>query len=296
MKILLFGRSGQLGSELFRSLSVLGEVVALDRKSVGLCGDLCNLSGIADTVRVLAPDIVVNAAAWTAVDEAERYPDKAMVVNALGPAAIAAAAHLAGAWFVHYSSDYVFDGSGDRPWTETDSPQPLNAYGQSKLFGDVLIAQNCPRHLIFRTSWLYAEVGENFARTILRNARQYGHVKVVNDQVGAPTGAQWLADLTVIALEMSMKNSALSGLYHATADGETSWHGYARFLITHMQKHGLLSGVCMECIEPVLSSTYRRLAIRPLNSRLDTSKLRDSFGLYPPAWQVGVEKLLEVLR
>src|SRR6185312_3495590 len=194
MKILLLGKNGQVGWELQRSLGVLGELVALGRRSPELCGDLANLQGLALTVQTVRPDVIVNAAAHTAVDKAESEPELARTLNALAPGVLAQEAAKLGALLVHYSTDYVFDGSGTRPWMETDTPAPLNVYGQTKLEGERLIQTACPRHLIFRTSWVYGARGNNFAKTMLRLAQERERLTVIDDQVGAPTGADLLAD------------------------------------------------------------------------------------------------------
>ncbi len=295
LKILLFGQSGQLGADLALSLGAIGEVTAPPRDGAELTGDLSDLAGIAETVRMLRPDMVVNAAAWTDVDAAERHPTLVHLLNAEAPAALAAAAHEVGAWFVNYSSDYVFDGGGRRPWRETDVARPLNVYGQSKLLGDLAVARNCQRHLIFRTSWLYGTGGENFATTILRNIRKNGSLKVVNDQFGAPTSTRWLAALTAHALSRAAVGQVVAGLYHAAAVGVTSRCEYARFVVAQAVRLGLLPVVAVEGIEAVASTAEVGVAQRPLNSRLDMTRLMRVFALSPPLWQEGVRDLLENL-
>ena len=200
MKILLFGKNGQVGWELQRSLAPLGQVVALDRHSREHCGDLSDLAGLTQTVQALRPDVIVNAAAHTAVDKAESEPELARTLNALAPGALAQAAQSVGAWLLHYSSDYVFDGSGEQPWSETDATGPLSVYGRSKLEGEQLIQAHCAKHLIFRTSWVYAARGGNFAKTMLRLAKERDSLSVIDDQFGAPTGAELLADVSAHAL------------------------------------------------------------------------------------------------
>jgi len=292
MKILLLGKNGQVGWELQRSLAPLGEVIALDSKSQELCGDLSNLKGLADTVRRVAPDIIVNAAAHTAVDKAESEPDLARTINALAPSMLAQEAKLCGAWLVHYSTDYVFDGSGDKPWLETDETAPLNVYGTTKLEGEQLIQQSGCKHLIFRTSWVYGARGGNFAKTMLRLAKERDNLSVINDQIGAPTGADLIADITAHAIRTVESKPELSGLYHLVATGETSWHGYARFVIEFAQQTGVSTWVRPDDILAVPSSAYATPAKRPLNSRLDTTKLQNSFGLHLPHWQAGVNRML----
>jgi dTDP-4-dehydrorhamnose reductase len=297
MKVLLFGKGGQVGWELQRSLASLGQVIALDYDSdCGLCGNFTDLSGLAETVRRVAPDAIVNAAAYTAVDRAESEPELARTINALAPGVLADEAEKLGAWLVHYSTDYVFDGSGDKPWRETDATGPLSVYGQTKLDGEQAVAR-CARHLIFRTSWVYAARGANFARTMLRLAQERDHLKVIADQFGAPTGAELLADVTAHALRSVPGRPELAGLYHLVAGGETSWHGYARFVIEAARRVGQPIRVAPEAIEAIAASAYPTAAQRPHNSRLDTSKLQKAFSLNLPGWQEGVEHMLtEVLE
>ena len=292
MRILLFGKQGQVGWELQRSLAPLGDVVALDRRSTDFCGDLTDVGGVARTVAQVRPDVVVNAAAYTAVDKAEAEPDLARIVNALAPGALAQAARQAGALLVHFSTDYVFDGSGQRRWTEADAPAPLNVYGRTKLEGERLVAEHCPRHLILRTSWIHGARGGNFARTMLRLAAQRTQLEVVDDQVGAPTGADLLADVTAHAVRAVAAQPGLAGLYHVAAGGETSWHGYARFVLEHAEKAGVPLQAYAASVKAVPSSRFASAARRPANSRLDTSRLQRSFGLALPRWQLGVTRLL----
>jgi dTDP-4-dehydrorhamnose reductase len=296
MKILLLGKNGQVGWELQRSLAVLGEVVALDRASADRCGDLANLEGIAATVMEVRPDVVVNAGAYTAVDKAESEPDVARVVNAQAPGVLAREAQRLGAWLVHYSTDYVFDGSGSRPWVETDRPAPLSAYGATKLEGEQAIAANCERHLILRTSWVYGARGGNFIRTMLRLAQERERLTVIDDQHGAPTSAELLADATAHAVRQvasSSEGEVLAGIYHFAAAGETTWHGYATHLLgrARLVKPDLPLKVTE--IAPVASEAFVTAARRPRNSRLDTAKLGAAFGLILPPWQQGVDRVLE---
>ncbi|MBI2769627.1 MAG: dTDP-4-dehydrorhamnose reductase [Burkholderiales bacterium] len=292
MKFLLFGKGGQVGWELQRSLAPLGEIVALDFDSTGLCGDFTNLEGLAATVAQVRPDVVVNAAAHTAVDKAESEPELARTLNALAPGVLAQAAAKLGAWMVHYSTDYVFDGSGDRPWKEGDLTAPLNVYGQTKLEGEQLVAQGNPRHLILRTSWVYAARGGNFAKTMLRLAKERETLTVINDQFGAPTGAELLADVTAHALRAAMARPELAGLYHTVAGGETSWHGYARFVVEHAARAGVALKTTADGVQPVPTTAFPTPAKRPQNSRLDTSRLQAAFGLRLPPWQDGVARML----
>ena len=222
MKILLFGKNGQVGWELQRSLAPLGEVIALGSDSQELCGDFTNLQGIIATINSVAPDIIVNAAAHTAVDKAESESEKTRTINALAPSMLALEAKRRNAWLIHYSTDYVFDGSGDQPWRENDNTGPLNVYGKTKLEGEQFIRQSGCKHLIFRTSWVYGARGGNFAKTMLRLAQERDSLNIINDQIGAPTGADLLADLTAHAIRAAQLNPELSGLYHVTATDETS--------------------------------------------------------------------------
>ncbi|WP_066705806.1 dTDP-4-dehydrorhamnose reductase [Curvibacter delicatus] len=301
MKILLLGKSGQVGWELQRALSVLGEVVALDRHGAeGLCGDLSDLQGLAKTVRRVQPQVIANAAAYTAVDKAEGEPELARTLNAQAPDVLAREAQQLGAWLVHYSTDYVFDGSGDRPWRETDAPAPLSVYGQTKLEGERQIVSSGCRHLIFRTSWVYAVRGNNFAKTILRLACEREQLSVVNDQIGAPTGADLLADVTAHALRhvlppVGHNNLAQSGIYHLTASGEASWYDYARFVLENAIRAEGVFKLRPDNMVSVPSSTYSMPARRPHNSRLDTAKLRATFGLSLPDWRLGVSRMLAEL-
>lgn len=295
MKVLLFGRSGQVGWELQRSLGVLGELVALDSDAQynpgGLCGDFTDLEGLARTVAVVQPDVIVNAAAHTAVDKAESEPVLARQINALAPAVLAQAATKIGATLVHYSTDYVFDGSGARPWIETDATAPLSVYGRTKLEGEQAVATTA-KHLILRTSWVYAAQGGNFAKTMLRLAGERETLTVIDDQFGAPTSAELLADVTAHALRALVQKPELAGLYHCAAAGETNWHGYARYVLTQAQALGQPLKVGPDQVQPIPTRDYPTPAQRPLNSRLDTRKLQRAFGLRLPPWQEGVGRML----
>ena len=291
MKILLLGKNGQVGWELQRALAPVGTVVALDRGGAdGLHGDLEDLDGIDRTVRSLAPDVIVNAAAYTAVDKAETDVERAQRINAEAPGVLARAAATVGALLVHYSTDYVFDGSGDTPWRENAPTAPLSVYGRSKLAGEEAIRAAGCRHLILRTSWVYATRGGNFARTMLRLAAERERLTVIADQHGAPTGAELIADVSAHALRAEHADRSLGGTYHLAAGGETSWHGYASFVIEQARKLGatLKAGE----IAPIGTRDYPTAAARPLNSRLDTSRLRERFGLALPDWRDGVARML----
>jgi len=292
IKILLLGKNGQVGWELQRSLAPLGEVIALDAKSLDYCGDFTNLDGLAQTIRAIAPDVIVNAAAHTAVDKAESEPELARTINALAPAVLANEAKRIGAWLVHYSTDYVFDGSGDAPRLEMDATAPLSVYAQTKLEGEnAIVASGC-KHLIFRTSWVFAARGGNFAKTMLKLAQERDALKVINDQIGAPTGADLLADVTAHAIRRALISPEVNGLYHLVASGETSWHGYASFVIEHARRAGVEIKVAADAIQAVPTSSFPTPAKRPLNSRLNTNKLQNSFDLVLPSWQSGVTRFL----
>ncbi len=297
MKILLLGKNGQVGWELQRSLAVLGEVVALDHDSADLCGNFADLAGLAQTVRSVQPQLIVNAAAHTAVDKAESEPDLARTLNALAPQLLAQEARQLGAWLVHYSTDYVFDGSGSRPWKEADATAPLSVYGRTKLEGEQMIAASGCQHLIFRTSWVYGARGGNFAKTMLRLAAEREQLTVIDDQIGAPTGADLLADVTAHAIRhvlppMRRNDLTPSGVYHVAAAGETSWHGYARFVLQQAQEAGLALKAGPEQVKPIPTSAYPTPAKRPHNSRFDTTLLQNTFGLTLPHWRDGVRRML----
>jgi len=267
-------------------------VLALDRHSTTHGGDLSQPERLAQTVRDYRPDVIVNAAAHTAVDKAESEPDLARCLNATAPAALAQAAAEIGAWLVHYSTDYVFNGQGELPWQEGDATGPLSVYGQTKLEGEQAIAASGCQHLIFRTSWVYAARGGNFAKTMLRLARERDRLTVINDQHGAPTGADLIADVTAHALRSVMQKPELGGLYHLVASGETTWHGYASQVIGQARLMQPELGLKVTDIAPVPTSAFPTPAQRPLNSRLNTDKLQQAFGLVLPPWQQGVDRML----
>jgi dTDP-4-dehydrorhamnose reductase len=296
MKILLLGKNGQVGWELQRSLAPLGELFALDRHSTGHCGDLGNLAGLAETVRAIQPQVIVNAAAYTAVDKAQSELEAARTINALAPEVLAREAAQLGAWLVHYSTDYVFGGGGDQPWQEDDATGPLNVYGQTKLLGEQLIDAVCPKHLIFRTSWVYAARGGNFAKTMLRLAQEREQLAVINDQFGAPTGAELIADATAHAIRQMVQPGAeaqaLAGTYHLVASGCTTWFDYANHVIAQARAIQPALRIKATEIKPVPTSAFPTPATRPQNSRLNTRKLQAAFGLTLPDWQPGVERML----
>ena len=292
MKILLLGKNGQLGWELQRSLAPLGDLAALDRHSQTHCGDLANLNGLADTVRALRPDVIVNAAAHTAVDRAESEPELARTINALALGVLATEAGALGALLVHYSTDYVFDGSGGRPWVEGDKPAPLGVYGRTKLEGEQLVAARCERHLMFRTSWVYAARGGNFAKTMLRLAQERERLTVIDDQFGAPTGAELIADVTAHAIRQVLRRPQDAGLYHLAASGETTWNYYAKHVIAQAQLTQHAIKIIANEVVSVPTSAFPTPARRPHNSRLDCARLETVFGLKLPAWQQGVDRML----
>ena len=300
MKILLLGSEGQVGWELQRALVVVGEVIALSRLPVKtpygtLRGDLSDLVELRETIRAIAPDVIVNAAAYTAVDKAETERELAVTVNALACQVMAEEAKRLDALLVHYSTDYVFDGTGTRAWTEGDSVSPVNHYGTTKLEGEQRIVASGCRYLIFRTSWVYAARGNNFAKTMLRLAKERQVLNVISDQVGAPTSAELLADVAVNALQKALVNPGLCGIYHLAPAGETSWYQYAIYVIEFARLNG--ENLSVKAINPITTTEFPTPASRPLNSRLDTKKLRDTFSLHLPEWKDGVTRMLmEILN
>jgi dTDP-4-dehydrorhamnose reductase len=292
MKVLLFGKGGQVGWELQRSLATLGELTALDFDSTDFHADFSKPAQLADTVRALKPDVVVNAAAHTAVDKAESEPEFAAKLNAEGPRVLAAETKALGALLVHYSTDYVFDGGGSAARAEDASTGPLSVYGRTKLEGENHIRASGCAHLILRTSWVYAARGGNFARTMIKLASERDALSVIDDQFGAPTGAELLADVTAHAIRACRADAKLCGTYHAVAGGETNWFDYARFVIEWARANGLPIKVAADAVKPVPTSGYPTPAQRPLNSRLDTHKLRNAFNINLPHWQSGVRRML----
>lgn len=286
------GKNGQVGWELQRALQPLGELIALDRSGRdGFSGDLSQPKSLRATLRALRPDLVINAAAYNAVDQAETDQVLANRVNGEAPGVLAEEVAKLGGWLVHYSTDYVFDGSGSAPWQETGPARPLSHYGQSKRAGELAIQQSGCRHLIFRTSWVYGAKGNNFAKTMVLLGRERESLNVIDDQIGAPTGAELLADVTAHALRSVCHNADLCGLYHLTAAGETSWYGYARFVFEQVKKLGHSLNVAR--VNPIPTEAYPLSAPRPRNSRLATDKLRACFDLRLPPWQQGVARMIE---
>jgi len=290
MKILLFGADGQVGWELQRALSPLGQVQALAR------GQADFAQALAPHIERYLPAVIVNAAAYTAVDRAESEPALARRINALAVGEIAEAACRLGALLVHYSTDYVFDGNKGAPYREDDPTAPLSVYGSSKLAGEAAIVSAGGPHLIFRTSWVYAQRGRNFARTILQRARTLDRLQVVADTYGVPTSAELIADVTALAIRQWRTQASLAnGIYHLVPSGETTWHGYAGYLIEQARAAGMPIRVAPDQIEPVPASTFPAPAQRPLNSRLDNRKLQQEFSLELPDWRLHVRRLADAL-
>lgn len=293
MKLLLLGGNGQVGRELRRSLRPLGDVVVATRDGADadLAADFAAPRSLAALVREVMPDAVVNAAAYTAVDAAEADADAAFRVNAEAPAAIAAACAGIGARLVHYSTDYVFDGSASRPYREDDATAPLGVYGASKLAGEDAIRASGAHHAILRTAWVYAAHGKNFLRTMLRLAGERDELRVVADQVGAPTPAAWIADATADVLR---GGASASGTWHLVADGETNWHGFAEAIMREAHALGVLAR--MPRVLPIGTADYPTPARRPAYSVLDTTKLQRDFGIAPPDWREGLRATLREMR
>ena len=291
MKILLTGKNGQVGFELRRALAPLGEVHAVGAAEC----DLRDSPAIRGLVRDLQPDVIVNPAAYTTVDKAESDRENAEAVNAHAPAVLAEEAEKLGALLVHYSTDYIFDGIKTGPYVESDPPNPQNVYGATKRAGEQAVQSRCGRHLILRTSWVVGAHGHNFARTILRLAAERDRLRVVVDQIGAPTSAAWLADLTAHLLRQAVAEGDAFpfGLYHATNSGATSWHGYARHLVERAQRAGYPLKARPDGIEPIPTEAYPTPAKRPANSCLDTTRLEETFRLRCPPWQESLDHLLD---
>jgi dTDP-4-dehydrorhamnose reductase len=297
MNILLLGSQGQVGWELQRALAPLGTVLACGHhRGAALQADLSAPATLAALVERVQPGLIVNAAAYTAVDRAESEPALAHAVNAEAPGELARCAAALSVPLVHYSTDYVFDGSGEHARREADATGPLNVYGRTKLAGEEAIRASGCTHLILRTSWVYAARGGNFARTMLRLAAEREALNVIDDQIGAPTGAELLADVTAHAVRRLRADAGTSGTYHCAAAGFTSWHGYARHAIEQARSRGQALKVAPDAVRAVPTTAYPTPAARPLNSRLDTRLLQQTFGLHLPPWQQGVDRMLaEVL-
>jgi len=284
MRILLTGKNGQVGRELQHLLPSLGTVVAFSREEL----DLTSADAISKTMRDVRPDIVVNAAAYTAVDRAEQEPGKAFAINGTAPGLIAEEAQRTDAFVVHYSTDYVFDGTKKMPYLETDKPNPLSAYGHSKVTGENAIRASGAAHFIFRTSWVYAAHGSNFVHTILRLARERDELKIVDDQIGAPTWARTIAETTLAALRSQYRDH--SGLYHLTATGAVTWFGFAKAILAEAKS--LRPDLRIPEITPITTSEYPLPAPRPANSRLDNTRLHTVLGLSNPGWTVSLAQCM----
>jgi dTDP-4-dehydrorhamnose reductase len=297
-KILLLGANGQLGNQLKSSLAALGQVRALTRAEADLSNPVELRRSLLKLFESFKPTVLVNAAAFTAVDKAESESEEAQAVNVESPTVLAELAQTCDAMLVHYSSDYVFDGSGQRAWQEADEKAPLSVYGRSKLDGDLGVAQHCAKHIILRTSWVVGAHGGNFLKTMLRLAGERDSLRVVADQIGAPTSTALLAEVTLKTID-AMKNASSNdprwGVYHVAAARETSWYGYAQYVIDGAIKRGANLKASGNAIEPITTAEYPLPAPRPLNSRLNTQKIQNTFGITLPNWQVGIDAILDQL-
>jgi dTDP-4-dehydrorhamnose reductase len=295
LRVLLLGADGQVGWELRRALLPLGDVLPCSRSQA----DLRDLDKLPTLLEREQPDCIVNAAAYTAVDKAETEPELAQRINAAAPGLLAGWAAAHDAWLVHYSTDYVFDGSKPAPYTEDDAPNPQSVYGKSKLAGEQAIAASGCRHLILRTSWVYAARGSNFAKTMLRLAAERDSLRVIADQFGAPTSAELIADVTALLLHRlrtdAQRAARASGIYHLTAQGSTSWHGYAQFVIAHAAARGMALRCTPDAVQAITTADYPLPAPRPANSRLACAKLQTTFTLHLPPWQTQVQRLIDEL-
>ena len=282
MKILLLGSNGQLGGELERQLSSVGSVAAFPRSAL----DITNHRAVTDAVRAIHPNVIVNAAAYTAVDKAETDAERANSVNAEAVANLAQIAQKNGAWLIHYSTDYVFDGSKPTPYIETDAPNPINVYGASKLAGETAIAAADCQHLIFRTSWVIGKDGNNFAKTILRLAAERNSLKVISDQLGVPTSPSLISKITIDAIRAIKQDKAWpEGIYHLAPQGVSSWHEIAKTLIVYAEQQRVQLNAQVADIQAITTAEYPTAAKRPLNSQLDTHKLRAQLSFDLPNWK-----------
>ena len=296
MKILLLGINGQVGWELQRSLAPLGELISLDRNGLNQwCGDLNSPDQIYKTILEIAPNVVVNASAYTAVDLAETEQDMANLINHVAVGKIAEACAQIKALFVHYSTDYVFDGHGINAFTESDLLKPLNVYGQTKALGEQAIQNAQCHYLIFRTSWVFAQKGKNFLKTILTLGQQREVLSIINDQIGAPTSAELIADVSAHAIAQTLRDQTKVGIYHLVAGGETSWFEYAQYIFEQAKKLGV--HLAIQKVNPIPTTAYPTPAQRPLNSRLNNQKIQHAFQIYLPDWKVHVQRTVtEVLQ
>jgi len=291
MKILLLGKDGQVGRELQRTLLPLGEVLAMNRTQA----DLANPAELEQLLQLLKPDLIVNAAAYTAVDKAETDQAAAFRINAEAVAVIAEYAFHHNVLFIHYSTDYVFDGQKSGAYLETDATHPLCVYGSSKRAGEEFILRSRCRTLIFRTSWVFSCHGSNFVKTILRLAKEKSSLNIVADQYGAPTSAELIADVTALAIAGYWSGTLPSGIYHLTAEGETSWHGFAYHIVNQAIANGVDLQLDPANIRPITTEEYPAPARRPKNSRLDTSLISSKLGLQLPDWTIHVNRTIDRL-
>lgn len=288
MKILLFAKNGQVGWELQRALAPLGELIALDKTQC----DLSNSQQLQQTLSEHAPQIIVNASAYTAVDKAEEEPELAHAINATAPAIMASQAKQLGALLVHYSTDYVFSGEGTTPWLEDDITSPQNTYGKTKREGEEVIEQSGCNYLIFRTSWVYAARSQNFIAAMHRLMVERDALGIVSDQIGVPTSAELIADVSAHAIAQTLQDAKKCGIYHLAASGETSWYDYAKLIADELLKAGVELKITPSAIKPIKTSEYPTPAKRPLNSRLNTQKIAIAFNLTMPNWQQGVKRAI----
>ena len=298
MRILLLGANGQLGHKLATELCSLGVVRMPSRLKVDLLDPVSLPMALERVTSLFSPNVIVNAAAYTAVDKAEVDKEQAMAVNALSVGVLAEFVQSLGASLVHFSTDYVFDGSGSRPWAETDAVAPMSVYGKTKYLGEQAIVKTCQKHLVLRTSWVVGDHGSNFLKTTLRLAAERDALRVVADQVGVPTSTQLLADTTVAllhAMHDANADDARWGLYNIAPTGETTWHAYAQHVLTGAQARGAKLKARASDVQPIGTAEYPLPAPRPLNSRLNTEKIQRTFGLSLPNWQQGVDAILDEL-
>ena len=296
MKILLLGKNGQVGWELQRSLAPLGEVISLDRNGLSQwCGDLSNPDQIYKTILEIAPNVVVNASAYTAVDLAETEQDMANLINHVTVGKIAEACAQIKALLVHYSTDYVFDGEGTSIFNETDTLKPLNVYGQTKALGEQAIQNAQCNYLIFRTSWVFAQKGKNFLKTMLALSQQREELSIIDDQIGAPTSAELIADVSAHAIVQTLRDQTKIGIYHLVASGETSWFEYANYIFEQAKNLGV--NLAVQQVNPIPTVAYPTPAKRPHNSRLNNQKIQHAFQIYLPDWKVHVQRtVIEVFH
>ena len=293
MKILVTGKNGQVGFELMRSLAPLGTVVGID---IDEC-DLQDILGIERLLDKVQPELIVNPAAYTAVDKAESEPALAHSINAKAPEVMAQYAGRHNIPIIHYSTDYVFDGLKEGQYLETDEVNPQSVYGKTKALGEAAVRNNAPKHIILRTSWVFGSHGENFLKTILRLAQERDKISIVSDQVGSPTSAALLADVTAEIVKQIFEPGAIQkyGTYHLVSEGETSWHGYAQLIVAIANALEVKTKIHSDAIQPMKTADYPLPAPRPANSRLDTTKIKNVFMLTLPSWQDDVTKVLQVL-